>query len=62
MRIASTATPISQCSDMPEAAHTAEEENAVEVVKSEAEIGENETTRPSFSPMRARAARTSGRT
>ena len=36
------ATPISPCSDTTEAVHMAEEENAVEVVKSEAEIGQNE--------------------
>ena len=36
------ATPISPCSNTTEAVHTAEEENAVEVVRSEAKIGENE--------------------
>ena len=41
-RIVSTAMPIGPCSDMTEAVHTAEEENAVKVVKGEAEIGEDE--------------------
>ena len=36
------ATPISPCSNTTEAVHTAEEEDAVKIVKDEAEVGENE--------------------
>ena len=36
------ATPISPCSNTTEAVHTAEEEDAVKIVKNEAEVGENE--------------------
>ena len=44
------ATPISPCSNTTEAVHTAEEEDAVKVVKNEAEVGENDVDKITGEP------------
>ena len=44
------ATPISPCSNTTEAVHAAEEEDAVKVVKNEAEVGENDVDKITGEP------------